>query len=219
MMRRRAAHLTLAIAEHFRDLGAKVLCLFDSVSRYAAALRQIHLTAGEVPATRGYPPSVFAELPRLLERAGPGAGSGSITALFTVLVEGDDHNEPVADTVRGILDGHVVLERRIAQRGRFPAVDVLRSVSRTVPGCYTPAEWDLVREARRLLAIWEDMADLIRAGIYRPGGDPEVDRAIALAPRLEELLAQAPDEASGPEPFARLEAILAENKTIEKGSR
>src|SRR5687767_15143443 len=130
----------------------------DSVTRFTMALREIYLAAGEVPTSRGYPPSVFAELPRLLERAGPGAGDGSITGLFTVLVEGDDTNEPVSDAVRGIQDGHVVLDRTVAEGGRFPAVDPLRSVSRSAPGCYAPAERELVREARRLMRLYADMA-------------------------------------------------------------
>jgi flagellum-specific ATP synthase len=209
MLRRRAAYLTLTIAEQLRDQGLRVLCLMDSVTRFAMALREIYLAAGEVPTSRGYPPSVFAELPRLLERAGPGEGSGSITGLFTVLVEGDDTNEPVSDTVRGILDGHVVLDRAIAESGRFPAVDPLRSLSRSAPGCYHDGEWALVREARRLLRLHADMEELIRLGAYR-GGNPELDRAIAVRPALEAVLRQDVGEAGGigADPFAALAAAL-----------
>jgi flagellum-specific ATP synthase len=195
LMRRQAAYLTLTTAEYFRDQGLQVLCLIDSVTRFAMAQREIGLASGEPPATKGYTPSVFAELPRLLERAGPGVqGSGAITGLFTVLVDGDDHNEPVADAVRGTLDGHVVLERAIAERGRFPAVNVLRSLSRTMPGCNAPAEQALVDEARRVLSVYDNMAELIRLGAYRAGADPEVDRAIKLFPKLEAFLRQAKDE-------------------------
>ena len=194
LMRREAAYTAMTVAEHFRDEGKSVLLLMDSVTRFCLALREIGLSAGEPPATRGYPPSVFAELPRLLERAGPGpeigGRAGQITALFTVLVEGDDHNEPVADAVRGILDGHVILDRRIGEAGRYPAVDVLRSLSRTVPGCLLPAERDLVRRARSLLATYAEMADLVRLGAYKAGGDPAVDEAVALAPRIERALHQ-----------------------------
>jgi flagellum-specific ATP synthase len=198
MMRRRAAYLTLTIAEALRDQGHRVLCLLDSVTRFAMALREIHLAAGEVPTSKGYPPGVFAELPQLLERAGPGTGQGSITGLFTVLVEGDDTNDPVADAVRGILDGHVVLDRAIAEAGRFPAVDVLRSISRTAPACYAPAERELVRETRRLLRAHADMADLIRLGAYKRGGDELVDAAIAALPGLEALMRQDADERPAP---------------------
>jgi flagellum-specific ATP synthase len=167
----------------------------DSVTRFAMAQREIGLASGEPPASKGYTPSVFAELPRLLERAGPGVpGSGSITALFTVLVEGDDHNEPVADAVRGILDGHVVLERAIAERGRFPAVNVLKSISRTMPGCNKPEEQALINEARRVLSVYDNMAELIRLGAYKAGSDPEVDRSIKLYPLLEAYLAQGKSE-------------------------
>jgi flagellum-specific ATP synthase len=161
------------------------------VTRFAMAMREIGLSVGEPPASKGYTPSTFAELPRLLERAGPGvSGSGSITGLFTVLVEGDDHNEPVADAVRGILDGHIVLERSIAERGRYPAVNVLRSLSRTMPNCNTDAETEIVRRARQLLSVYEDMAELIRLGAYRKGTDPQVDEAIRLFEPIEGFLGQ-----------------------------
>jgi flagellum-specific ATP synthase len=186
LLRRQAAYTAMTVAEHFRDDGKSVLLLMDSITRYCLALREIGLSAGEPPATRGYPPSVFAELPRLLERAGPGlerenGAAGYITALFSVLVEGDDQNEPVADAVRGILDGHIVLDRRIAEGGRYPAIDVLRSLSRAVPGCNAPEENALARKARALLALYADMADMVRLGAYRPGSDPSVDEAVALA--------------------------------------
>jgi flagellum-specific ATP synthase len=196
LMRREAAYAAMAVAEHFSESGRQVLLLMDSVTRFAMALREIGLAAGEPPATRGYTPGVFAELPRLLERAGPRMEgcAGAITGLFTVLVEGDDHDEPVADAVRGILDGHVVLDRAIGERGRYPAIDVLRSLSRTVPGCLLPEERTLMLRARGLLALHADMADLVRLGAYRPGADPAVDEAIRLAPRIEAMLAQAKGE-------------------------
>lgn len=210
MLRRRAAYLTLTVAEQLRDQGLRVLCLIDSVTRFAMALREIFLAAGEVPTSRGYPPSVFAELPKLLERAGPGDGEGSITGLFAVLVDGDDTNEPVSDTVRGILDGHVVLDRAIAEGGRFPAIDPLRSISRSAPGCYAGGEWQLVREARRMMQLYADMAELIRLGAYRRGSDPELDRAIAVRPALEAVLQQAVTErTSSEQAFEALAAALA----------
>ncbi|MBK8174175.1 MAG: flagellar protein export ATPase FliI [Rhodospirillales bacterium] len=210
--RRHAAYTTLAIAEYFRDHGARVLCLMDSVTRFAMAQREIGLAAGEPPTSKGYTPSVFAELPRLLERAGPGtAGQGSITGLFTVLVDGDDHNEPIADAVRGILDGHVVLDRAIAERGRFPAINVLKSVSRSLPGCNSDAENTLIRRARRLLSVYEDMAELIRLGAYRKGADPEVDLAVQLYPKLEAFIGQGRNErCSLFDSYAALEQVLAE---------
>jgi flagellum-specific ATP synthase len=208
-VRRRAAHVTLAVAEYFRDQGADVLLMMDSVTRFAMAGREIGLAVGEPPATKGYPPSVFAELPRLLERAGPGTGGGSITGLFNVLVDGDDHDEPIADAVRGILDGHIVLDRRIAEQGRYPPVNILRSVSRAMPGCNTAAETAVVRRARTLLATYEEMADLIRLGAYRPGSDPAIDEAIRLKPALDAFLAQARDEAAPlPSVYGALAAIV-----------
>jgi flagellum-specific ATP synthase len=210
MLRRRAAYVTLTIAECLRDQGLRVLCLMDSVTRFAMALREIHLAAGEVPASRGYPPSVFAELPRLLERVGLGEGAGSITGLFTVLVEGDDTNEPVSDAVRGILDGHIMLERGIAEGGRFPAVDIPRSLSRSAPACYLPEERGLAREARRLMRAYAEMADLVRLGAYKAGSNPELDAAVAARPALGALLRQELDETARPEDgFAELERILA----------
>lgn len=197
LTRRLAAHTTLAVAESFREAGHDVLCLMDSVTRFATAQREIGLAVGEPPASRGYTPSVFSELPRLLERAGPGReGEGTITGLFTVLVDGDDHNEPIADAVRSILDGHIVLDRGIAERGRFPAIDIIRSVSRALPGCNSAAENAIVGRARRLLATYEEMAELIRLGAYRAGSDPAVDEAIRLYPALEAFLAQACTEAA-----------------------
>src|SRR6201999_1405185 len=160
------------------------------------AQREIGLAAGEPPTTRGYTPTVFSELPKLLERAGPGpvrpdgAVAGPITGLFTVLVDGDDHNEPIADAVRGILDGHIVMERSIAERGRFPAINVLKSISRTMPGCQLPPEREIVKTARQTLSAYSNMEELIRIGAYRAGADPLVDRAILLNPDLEAFLSQ-----------------------------
>ena len=204
-MRRQAAYVTLAVSEYFRDQGNDVLCLMDSITRFAMAQREISLSAGEPPASKGYTPSVFAELPALLERAGPGtAGQGSITGLFTVLVEGDDLNEPVADAVRGILDGHVVLDRAIAERGRYPAVNVLRSVSRTMPGCNTDTENAVADRSRQLLAAYEEMAELIRLGAYRKGSDPVIDEAIHYYPGIEDFLAQTKSQQTDLEDCYRL---------------
>ena len=194
LMRREAAYMTMTVAEYFRDQGHDVLCLMDSVTRFAMAQREIGLSAGEPPATKGYTPTVFAEMPRLLERAGPGDGEGDITGLFTVLVEGDDHNEPISDAVRGILDGHIILDRSIAHRNRYPAVNILKSVSRTMPGCNTESQNVIVTRAKRLLAAYEDMAELIRLGAYRKGSDPQVDEAIHYYPQIEEFVGQRKDE-------------------------
>jgi flagellum-specific ATP synthase len=203
--------MTLTVAEYFRDQGKNVLCLMDSVTRFAMAQREIGLSAGEPPASKGYTPTVFAELPKLLERAGPGVGTGSITGLFTVLVEGDDHNEPVADAVRGILDGHIVLDRAIAERGRYPAINVLRSVSRTMPGCNTPEENIVVSRARQLLSTYEDMAELIRLGAYRQGTDPRIDESIHYYPLLENFLRQDKnDRADLAQGYATLAEIVGE---------
>jgi len=197
LMRRQAAYLTMTVAEHFRDEGKNVLCMMDSVTRFAMAQREIGLSIGEPPTSKGYTPTVFTELPRLLERAGPGkVGAGSITGLFTVLVEGDNHNEPVADAVRGILDGHVVMERGIAERGRYPAINVLKSVSRTMPRCVPPEQLPVLRRAKQLLSTYTDMEELIRLGAYRKGSDPIVDEAIAKFGPIEDFLNQAKEEST-----------------------
>ncbi len=202
LKRRQAAYMTLAIAEFLRDQDLEVLCMMDSVTRFAMAQREIGLAAGEPPTTKGYTPTVFTELPKLLERAGPGpirpdgTTAGPITGIFTVLVDGDDHNEPIADAVRGILDGHIVMERAIAERGRFPAINVLKSISRTMPGCHLPHEREIVKSARQSLSAYANMEELIRIGAYRAGADPQVDRAIALNPALEAFLGQDKDEAT-----------------------
>ena len=216
LVRRQAAYMTMAVAEYFRDQPNEVLVLMDSVTRFAMAQREISLSAGEPPTTKGYTPSVFAQLPQLLERAGPGVeGQGSITALFTVLVEGDDLNEPISDAVRGILDGHVVLDRAIAERGRYPAVNVLRSISRTMPACNTPEQNALVNRARQMLATYEDMAELIRLGAYRRGTDPKIDEAIQFNPALEAFLAQDIEEATALETcYQRLSEIFGSVKPL-----
>ena len=190
VMRRQAAYTTLSICEYFRDQGLDVLCLMDSVTRFAMAQREIGLSAGEPPTSKGYPPTTFSELAKLLERAGPGVEQGSITGLFSVLVEGDDHNEPISDAVRGIIDGHIVLDRQIAERGRYPAINILRSVSRTMPDCNTAEQNQLVSNAKKLVSAYENMAELIRLGAYRKGSDPEIDRAIELYPGIENFISQ-----------------------------
>jgi flagellum-specific ATP synthase len=209
LMRRNAAYLTLCLSEFFRDQGSSVLCMMDSVTRFAMAQRDIGLAAGEPPTAKGYTPTVFGELPRLLERAGPGSGDGTITGLFTVLVEGDDHNEPVADAVRGILDGHIVMTREIAERGRYPAINVLRSVSRTMPRSCDPDFLPVVQKARQVLATYSDMEELIRLGAYKSGSSAEVDEAVALIPQLEAFLGQRKEESTSiRDGYHRLAEIL-----------
>ena len=214
LMRRQCAYTAMTVAEHFRDQGRSVLLLMDSVTRFCLALREIGLSLGEPPATRGYPPSVFAELPRLLERAGPGllqpdGSAGQITGLFTVLVEGDDHNEPVADAVRGILDGHVVMDRRIAEAGRYPAIDVLRSLSRVAAGCLDAGQAATVKRARAILALHGEMADMVRLGAYHAGTDSVVDEALRLTPLIEAVLNQIKgDRCSFTDSFNQLNQAL-----------
>ncbi len=209
LMRRQAAYLTLAIAEYFRDLGKDVLVLMDSVTRFAMAQREIGLSAGEPPTAKGYTPTVFTELPRLLERAGPGTEQGTITGIFSVLVDGDDHNEPVADAVRGILDGHIVMERAIAERGRYPAINILKSISRTMPRAADPSFLPAINRARQVMATYSDMEELIRLGAYRFGSSADVDEAIAMHKPLEAFLSQLKEESTSmAEGYQRLEQIL-----------
>lgn len=209
LARRRCAWTAMTVAEHFRDRGAQVLLLMDSVTRFAEAHREVALAAGESAALRGYPPSLSHAIMALAERAGPGEdGRGDITTVFSVLVAGSDMEEPVADILRGVLDGHVVMDRRIAERGRYPAIDLLRSVSRSLPGAATQEENALIAEARGLLGAWDRAEMMIQAGLYARGSDPQIDRAIAVWPALDGFLAEmAPAEGiSGS--FRRLQDCL-----------
>jgi flagellum-specific ATP synthase len=211
LMRRQAAYLTLAIAEYFRDEDKDVLCLMDSVTRFAMAQREIGLSAGEPPTSRGYPPSVFSLLPRLLERAGA-AEVGSITGLYTVLVDGDDHNEPISDAARSILDGHVVLSRKLAHANHYPAIDVLASVSRVTGAVTTEEERNSLYELRRLMAAEAEARDLIEIGAYVPGTNPTVDRAVAMRDTIKGFLTQRThDQWDADRSFARLREILGPN--------
>ena len=192
LMRIRAAHTASAVAEHFRDRGADVMLMMDSITRSAHAQRQVGLAVGEPPATKGYTPSVFAMLPRLLERAGTQSGSGSITGVYTILVEGDDMTEPVADAARGVLDGHIILDRALAQRSHFPAIDVLDSVSRVAGDVTDPEHIASRQEILRLLAMYKKVEDLVQIGAYATGSDPVADTAIELKPAIDAILQQAP---------------------------
>lgn len=208
LVRARAAEAATAIAEHFRDQGKSVLLVMDSVTRYAMALREAALAAGEPPATKGYPPSVFAALPRLLERAGTAGGAGVITALYTVFVEGDDLSDPVADAVRGILDGHVVLSRDLADAGHFPAVDVLKSVSRLAPEIMSSGDLASAAAVRGHLAAYAEAKDLIQLGAYVNGSDPRVEAARAALPEIHAFLRQRLDEhTSAPEALAKMRLL------------
>jgi flagellum-specific ATP synthase len=209
LVRRRAAFLATAIAEYFRGEGLHVCLTMDSVTRIAMAQREIGLASGELPTARAYTPSVFALLPRLLERGGVGANGGSLTALYTVLVEGDDMADPIADSVRSILDGHIVLSRAVAQRARFPAIDITQSISRLTSAIVSEAERQLIAEAIKLLAQYEASRDLIEVGAYRQGTNAAVDRAIKIVPELEKFMAQRPDETqSRAAAMERLRAIV-----------
>lgn len=207
--RLRAAQVATRVAEWFRDEGRNVLLLVDSVTRVARAQREVGLSAGEPPARRGFPPSVFAMLPRLLERAGQGA-QGSITALYTVLVEGDDLDEPVTDEVRGILDGHVVLSRRLAASGHYPAIDVPGSISRLLPLVTSPEHQRAAAVVRRLLSTYEEKRDMVLLGAYKHGSDSRLDRALSALPHIEEFLRQGATESTPfPESVERLRKIAA----------
>lgn len=209
LMRLRAAYTATRVAEHFRDQGMDVLLLVDSLTRFAMAQREIGLAAGEPPATRGFPPSVFAELPRLLERAGPGE-TGTITSLYTVLVEGDDMNDPVADHARSILDGHIVLSRKLASAGHFPTIDVLHSVSRLTSKICTPQMREDATAVRRMLSAYDEARELIEIGAYVAGADPWVDRAIELREHTNLFLQQSLDVVASPDESFQVLHQLAE---------
>lgn len=207
LQRIQGAYLAMSIAEYFRDQGKDVMLLFDSVTRFATALREVGLAIGEPPATRGYTPSVFATLPRFLERAGTNDGPGSITGLFTILVEADDVNEPVGDAVRAILDGHIVLSRELAMRNHYPAVDVLASLSRVMGDVVSPEQLAAAQAVRRVLAVYRDAQDLISIGAYQRGANAEIDAAVAKLPRINQFLMQEQFEKAEYE--QTLQALLA----------
>jgi flagellum-specific ATP synthase len=205
IMRRLAARSAMSVAEYFRDLGHAVLLIIDSVTRFAHAARDVALAAGEPAVARGYAPSVFTDLPKLLERAGPGPeGSGSITGIFSVLVDGDDHNDPVADNIRGTLDGHIVLDRAIADQGRYPAVNILSSVSRLADQVWTPEQRTLVLKLKAMIARFEDTRDLRLMGGYQTGQDAELDQAIVLVPKIYGAMAQGPRSPASEDGFRDL---------------
>ena len=207
-LKKRTAYLAMATAEYYRDQGQQVLLLFDSLTRFAEAHREVALAAGEVPSLRAFPPSTFRSVAALTERAGPGAeGRGDITAIFSVLVAGSNMDEPVADMVRGILDGHVILEREIAERGRYPAIDIRRSVSRSLPEAATTEENQVLAAARSLISAYEENAPLIRAGLYTAGADPLLDEAVRLWPQLDQFVSLL-DVQNAEESFAALKQIL-----------
>ncbi|SEC17835.1 flagellum-specific ATP synthase [Rhizobiales bacterium GAS191] len=213
MMRRMAPKTAMNIAEYFRDLGDSVLLILDSVTRFAHAARDAALAAGEPAVARGYTPSVFSDLPKLLERAGPGEdGSGSITGVFSVLVDGDDHNDPVADSIRGTLDGHIVLDRAIADQGRFPAMNVLSSVSRLAHHVWTAEQSTLVSKLRAMIARFEETRDLRLMGGYQAGNDPELDQAVTLVPKIYKAMVQSPQSSRSDDAFRELAEALQPRK-------
>jgi flagellum-specific ATP synthase len=208
-LRRLAPKTALTIAEHFRDQGESVLLIVDSITRFAHAAREVALAAGELAVARGYTPSVFSDIPKLLERAGPGEeGKGSITGIFSVLVDGDDHNDPISDAIRSTIDGHIVLDREIADQGRFPAVNVLRSISRLAHLAWTGEQSIAITKLRRLIARYEDTRDLRLMGGYREGNDPELDSAIAIVPKVYNAIAQSPRSNACENAFRELAEFL-----------
>lgn len=210
LLRVRAAFLAATIAEWFRDEGKDSLLMMDSVTRFCMAQREIGLSLGEPPASKGYTPSVFSLLPKLLERAGRSEGSGSITGLYTVLVEGDDMDEPVADAARSILDGHIVLSRKLAARNHFPAIDILQSASRVMPSVTSAIHRKAAAQLREWMALYRDNEDLIQIGAYSKGTNPKLDQAIAIQDRINSLLRQdAGDRASFQDSVAMLQSIVA----------
>jgi flagellum-specific ATP synthase len=210
MMRRLAPKTAMCVAEHFRDRGENVLLVVDSVTRFAHAARDVALAAGEPPVARGYAPSVFSDLPKLLERAGPGEeDTGSITGVYAVLVDGDDHNDPVADCIRGTLDGHIVLDRAIADQGRYPAVNLLTSVSRLADQVWTAEQRKLVMRLRTMVAQFEDTRDLRLMGGYRGGTDLALDKAIEVVPKIYEVLKQTPDAPASLDAYHEVAQALA----------
>jgi flagellum-specific ATP synthase len=221
LMRMHGAWLATAIAEYFRDQGLSVLLLMDSLTRFAQAQREIGLAIGEAPATKGYPPSVFARLPQLVERAGNGPeGSGSITAFYTVLTEGDDQNDPIADAARAILDGHIVLSRRIAESGHYPAIDIEASISRAMHEIAQPQQIHSARQFRQMLSTYQQNRDLIAIGAYTRGSDPRIDAAIALWPRMQRFLQQDLQErADFAASLTALQASLAESEAGSGATR
>ncbi len=216
MMRRRASGTAMSVAEHFRDEGHRVLLVLDSITRFAHALREVAIGAGEPPVARGYPASVFTDMPKLLERAGPGRdGSGSITAIISVLVDGDDHNDPVADSVRGILDGHVVLDRSIAEQGRYPPVNPLTSVSRLANRAWSDDQRNLVTRLKAMIARYEETRDIRLLGAYQPGADAELDNAVRQVPLIYNALMQDPRDRRSPDPFADLAQHLKRQENTD----
>jgi flagellum-specific ATP synthase len=215
LLRLQGAWLSTAIGEHFRDQGRSVLLLMDSLTRFAQAQREIGLAVGEAPATKGYPPSVFARLPQLVERAGNGRpGGGSITAFYTVLTEGDDQQDPIADSARAILDGHIVLSRRIAESGQYPAIDIEASISRVMQEIVPPEQSETARRLRELISTFNQSRELVNLGAWKPGANPVLDRAVALWPRIQQMLAQRPHERAGfVDSVTELQRLLGETRT------